>query len=56
MIDYKRNGDIYLGPIRVWNQYRQSPPRLLMLVYAVGGTASGWLAINGLHILLDTTL
>lgn len=56
MLNYKQNGDIYLGRIRVWNQYRQSPPRWLMLAYASGTLSVAWLAIHGLHILLDTTL
>lgn len=56
MLNYKQNGDVHLGPVRVWNQFRQSPPRWLMFVYAAGTMATGWLAVNGLHILLDSTL
>ena len=44
---YKDNGDVYFGRIRVWNAFRQSPPRWLMMLGASSALFLGWVVLQG---------
>lgn len=56
MIHYRINGDIYLGPIRVFNGKRGSPVRWVWVLGALIGAPSLffliilWLGFDGLFL------
>lgn len=53
MVKHKPNGDIFVGPVRVFNGFKQSPPNWLMLIGAVSVLLAGYAGIHGLYIALD---